>query len=381
MRKIIYAIVALFMPICMFAQTDAEKINESVKKQYAPDSRQALWEVIVQTTADGVVAKGKTTERNAYLTFKSLMENNRIEYKDSIIVYPDNRWGLVRISVASLRGGAKHSAEIVSQALMGTPLRLLERAGEWWRVQTPDGYISYIPSSSIVEKTPEQMYKWRQSERLVVKSLDQIRVYATPDNYSCRNMITDLVNGCIVEGQVNNDKIEIVLPDGRKGWLNMTDVEPITTWASQKFDSNKILEVAYSLMGTPYLWGGMSTKALDCSGLARVCYFANGIILMRDASQQAKTGLRIEPENWRECKRGDLLYFGNAKTKRVTHVGIYDKDGGYVHSSGRVKYNSIDPESSVYLKTPFLLAVRIDGQIGTDGIINVANHPWYFNIE
>ena len=381
MRKFIYTIVALFMPVCMFAQVDAEHINESIKKQYAPDSRQALWEVTVKTTAGGVVAKGKTTEQEAYDAFKSLMNNNKIDYIDSITVYPNACWGLVRISVASLRAGSKHSAEIVSQALMGTPLRLLEHVGEWWRVQSPDGYISYVPESSIVEKTQEQMNDWRQAERLIVKSLDQIRVYAMPNDKAYRNMVTDLVNGCIVEGELGNDKIEVSLPDGRKGWLNAADVESVNDWANQGFDSDKILETAYSLMGTPYLWGGMSPKALDCSGLARVCYFANGIILMRDASQQAKTGQRIEPENWRECKSGDLLYFGNAKTKRVTHVGIYDKNGGYVHSSGRVKYNSVDPEAPEYLKTPFLLAVRVDGQIGTKGIISAANHPWYFNID
>lgn len=63
----------------------------------------------------------------------------------------------------------------------------------------------------------------------------------------------------------------------------------------------------------------------------------------------------------------------------MTHVAIYDADGNYVHSSGRVKRNSVDPASPDYLTTHFLHAVRIHGNEGSDGITRAADHPWYFN--
>ncbi len=148
--------------------------------------------------------------------------------------------------------------------------------------------------------------------------------------------------------------------------------------ADQTFDAGKILTMAYSMEGQPYLWGGTSTKSLDCSGLSKVSYLSNGIMLMRDASQQARTGTRIEATDWRSCKPGDLLFFGNPDTGKVTHVAIYDHDGNYVHSSGRVKRNSVDPQSAAYLTTPFLHAVRIQGNEGSTGITRVIDHPWYF---
>ena len=383
--KVILGIL-LLLPISIIAQDNSlvNKVNDeiitSIRDQYAPDSRQAIWTVFAFNTPNGVVVKGKTSEKNAYEAFLHLMKRENISFVDSIIVYPTDDWGIVRISVAHLRGKASHSAEIVSQALMGTPLRLLEKSGEWWRVQSPDGYISYIIGNSIVRKSSSEMYQWRKSDRLIVSSLDQIKVYDNEVTTSVRNIVTDLVNGCIINGKLeNSEKIEVTLPDGRKGWLNSKDVDTIEEWANQKFNANKILDIAYSMMGVPYMWGGMSTKSLDCSGLARVCYFFNGIILMRDASQQALIGKRIEAKDWASCQAGDLLFFGNAKTRKVTHVAIYDNNGTYVHSSGRVKRNSVDPKSSEYLTTPFLHAVRIKGNEGTNGIIRVINHSWYFN--
>ena len=383
--KVILGIL-LLLPISIIAKDNSlvNKVNDeiipSIRHQYAPDSRQAIWTTFAFNTPNGVVVKGKTSERNAYEAFLQLMKRENISFVDSIIVYPTDDWGIVRISVAHLRGKASHSAEIVSQALMGTPLRLLEKSGEWWRVQSPDGYISYIIGNSIVRKSSSEMNQWRKSDRLIVSSLDQIKVYDNEVTTSVRNIVTDLVNGCIINGKLeNSEKIEVTLPDGRKGWLNSKDVNNIEEWANQKFDANKILDIAYSMMGVPYLWGGMSTKSLDCSGLARVCYFSNGIILMRDASQQALTGKRIEAKDWASCQAGDLLFFGNAKTRKVTHVAIYDNNGTYIHSSGRVKRNSVDPKSSEYLTTPFLHAVRINGNEGTNGIIQVINHSWYFN--
>ena len=58
-------------------------------------------------------------------------------------------------------------------------------------------------------------------------------------------------------------------------------------------------------------------------------------------------------------------------------MGIYLRDGKYIHCSGQVKVNSLVEGADDYLY-PALSASRVNGQVGTTGITAVRNHPWYF---
>lgn len=280
-----------------------------------------------------------------------------------------------------MRAEPKYSAELVSQALMGTPVKLLEREGAWWKAQTPDGYKGWIRQSSITEKSTSQMAEWRKSRRLVYTAVCESRAFLSPEAISPREAVSDLVNGDIVGGVMNDTAcghVAIILPDGRKAWADKSAFTPIEKWANQNFDADKILDTAYSLTGLPYLWGGASTKGTDCSGLVRVAYFSNGYILMRDASQQARTGQNIPVTGSPAFQKADLLFFGEKPGGRVTHVGIYDADNKFIHSSGRIFTSSLDPESEIYAHRILLGATRIHGHEGSQGITLVRDHPWYF---
>ncbi len=295
---------------------------------------------------------------------------------------PSNALG--RLSVVNIRSNPAHKAELVTQALMGMPLRITASDGDWVKVETPDGYTGWAHGSSVVRKNAAEHTKWRNNpHRYVVTATAQTYAYDNPTDSGPHHIVSDLVNGDIVElaGKPDDNSVmwEIVLPDGRRGWIYPQAVTKIGDWANQIYDADKILCMAYSMMGQPYLWGGTSIKGADCSGLVKLCYLCNGLILRRDASQQAKTGKRIAPSEWDQCHRGDLVFFGNGATQKVTHVGIYDSDGNYVHSSGQVKRNNLDPNSKSYIGTTLLHCCNISDSIGTPGIIKAVDHPWYFN--
>lgn len=389
-RQSTCAIALICIAPFMSAQSSARELDiasravEEARTAVAHDSRQTIFTVKAYHDTDGrLVVGGATSDSIAYKAVVERLADAGVDYTDSIHLLPYDRWALTRLSAASHRTAPRHAAEMATQSVMGTPLRVLEKAGEWTRVQTPDGYIAYVPSSSICIKTGAEMDAWRNGKRFIVTSPYQTRVYRSSTATGPRDIVSDLVSGCIVSAvggavKVDNGRLHIELPDGRTGYVETAGLTPIEQWAAQEFNPDLILDTAYSMEGTPYLWGGTSVKALDCSGLAKVSYYANGIILMRDASQQALTGSRIAATDWRTCRPGDLLFFGNANTKKVTHVAIYDTKGNYVHSSSRVKRNSVDPDSPDYLTTPFLHAVRIAGNEETPGIVRARNHPWYF---
>ncbi len=384
MKRIAITAFALSAILAAGADTIDDAVA-AVKKQHYPDSRQAVLEVTSAKDADGhTVVRGVTSEQRAHDLLVESLRDAGIDFVDSLYVYPSDSTALVCIPVVTLRTRGSHAAETASQAVMGTPVRLLEYKGGWWRVQTPDGYIAWSPDSSVQPVSKERADAWRSSDnRYVVKELWQTRAYTTPTARGPRDVVTDLVLGAIVEADpdtLSDGRVEITLPDGRRGWADMAALQPIAEWAGQPFDAQKILDTAYSLEGSPYLWGGTSVKSVDCSGLVKVSYLSNGLILRRDASQQALTGKRMDGMATDSFRAADLLFFGNKDTGRVTHVGLYDSNARYVHSSGRVKRNSLDPGSPDYLYSP-LSASRIDGFQGTDGIVRAIDHPWYFNLN
>lgn len=292
------------------------------------------------------------------------------------------RWAMVNIPVACMRAEQANASELISQAIMGTPMKVHGSGDGYYYVETPEGYKGYMTSSSLVEKTGGQMGLWRQSPRLVVTSLGMTNVYRVADPHGPRDvLVRDVVNGTILEGSLKKGKgkmVEVILPDGRHGYVSRKDVTTVEKWAEREFDPQLILDVAYSMLGTPYLWGGCSTKALDCSGLVKVSYLANGLILMRDASQQARTGGVAGPLPSSGLQAGDLLFFGNPEKGRVTHVAIYDRDNRYIHSSGCVKVSEMDESDPDFSVRSYLSSTRIKGHEGEPGIVRASKHPWYF---
>lgn len=382
-KKSIIAVLMMSLSMPIYSRIVADDVIKDVKLQYAPDTRVAVWSVTADKQGDNsVVLRGKTDNPDAKEALLRGLNAVNITYKDSIILLPDatveKPWALVSISVACLRGEPRSGAELVSQAIMGTPVKVLECDGGMSRVQTPDGYISYVTDSSLQFLSNNEFSAWKKARRMVVTA-NLSMVYENPEE-NIDAAVSDLLLGNIVEYKGENGGFFFVsLPDGRTGYVKKTDVKDFSEWAKQNFDMQTIERSARRMMGTPYLWGGMSAKMADCSGFVRTAYFSNGIILQRDASQQALTGKKIDPKKWRtEAEPGDLIFIGT-KSGKVTHVAMYIGNSKYIHSSGRVKINSMDSSADDYLDYVFLSMSRIKGEIGTKGIVAVRDHEWYFN--
>ena len=382
-KKSIIAVLMMSLSMPIYSRIVADDVIKDVKQQYAPDTRVAVWSVTAdKQSGNSVVLRGKTDNPDAKDALLRGLKAVNIAYKDSITLLPDatveKPWALVTISVACLRGEPRSGAELVSQAIMGTPVKVLECDGGMSRVQTPDGYIAYVTDSSLQFLSADGFAAWKKARRVVVTANLSMAYEKPVENIDAA--VSDLLLGNILEYKGETAGfVQVSLPDGRTGYVKKTDVKEFSEWAKQNFDMPTIERSARRMMGTPYLWGGMSAKMADCSGFVRTAYFSNGIILQRDASQQALTGKKIDPKKWRtEAEPGDLIFIGT-KSGKVTHVAMYIGNGKYIHSSGRVKINGMDKSASDFLDYNFLSMSRIKGEVGTKGIVAVRNHEWYFN--
>lgn len=119
-----------------------------------------------------------------------------------------------------------------------------------------------------------------------------------------------------------------------------------------------ILERGFELIGTPYRFGGSSTRTgFDCSGFIGYLFREEaGIKLPR--STREMINLDAPRVARHDLQPGDLIFF--ADRGRVNHAGIYIGDGEFLHSSSsRSGGVRVDKLASRYWNSRYLMAKRV----------------------
>lgn len=366
-------------------------IGQDLKARFAPDKRVALFDVDYSLAGEKkLLLRGVTTSDEAKDELLSSLKERGYEVVDSLRLLPDEKaldgktYGIVNLSVASLRIQPDYSSEMMTQALLGMPVRLLERDG-WYRVQTPDDYIAWTHRVSVLPVTREELTAWNQAEKVVVTS-HYAFVYSQPDRRS--QTVSDIVAGnrLKLEG-TKGGFYHVSYPDGRQGYVEKSVALPEREWRKDlKQDAASIIRTAYTLMGVPYLWAGTSSKGVDCSGFVRTVLYLHDIIIPRDASQQAYVGQHIDiAPDFSNLEPGDLIFFGRKATaerkERVVHVALYVGGKRFIHSQGDVHVSSFDPQDELfdaYNLGRLLFAVRVLPSINQEKGLNTTDrNPYY----
>lgn len=103
--------------------------------------------------------------------------------------------------------------------------------------------------------------------------------------------------------------------------------------SNAKGTTKKVIDTAFSYLGTPYRYGGTTRSGMDCSGFVCTVYKTVGVPLSRSSTDMANQGNGVKLNNIRV---GDLLFFATGKTNRISHVGIVVETGSevkFIHSS------------------------------------------------
>ncbi len=209
----------------------------------------------------------------------------------------------------------------------------------------------------------ETVETFPSSPRLIKEHEGWIRVRCTWDNYEGWASVKQLQ---IIDIQyVNTDKMthvldlmhpvmsnEFAMPlllgaslpnfDGLR--LTLGDV-PYTFNGRVLFPTNVIpsadllLKIARRYLFAPYLWGGRTPMGIDCSGLTQMSFKLLGMLLPRDAYEQAEVGELVDFVA--QAQAGDLAFFAN-DTGKIIHVGILMDGERIIHASGQVRIDRID---------------------------------------
>jgi hypothetical protein len=295
-----------------------------------------------------------------------------------------NDYGICRISVMNLREEPAYEAEMGTQMLMGAICWVIERKDGWAMVTTPDGYVAWTTEGSLVFTDGDGAMAWKASKRLIVTA-HHTPLLAAPRRSA--DIVRDAVRGCIVActGTVGA-YYRCRLPDGVECYVAKRAVADCRKYFEKQnpFGAD-IVSDAKLYMGVPYMWAGTSVKALDCSGLAQRTYMDCGILLPRNASQQAQVGDVVDIGcGWDNLRQGDLLFFGRTRADGsvgVYHVAIYIGDSLFIHSAGGlVHVNSLIPGRDNYFSgvANIVSARRIIGSEDATGSSLVINNGWYF---
>ena len=230
--------------------------------------------------------------------------------------------GICLLSQIPGRKKAADSSEMITQLLFGETFEVLEEQEKWILIkQSLDDYESYLDK--------------KQCTFISNSTYDLINSETPKYSGDLLQIITNKVSGevfpLVIGSRLPLIKDSTLIIENQSFEFDGTVIE--------KVECNRVLELAFSYLNSPYLWGGKSPMGIDCSGFTQSVYKLLGTNIPRDAYQQAEIGATLNFVE--EAKAGDLAYFDNDEG-RIIHVGIMMGNGKIIHASGKVRIDLID---------------------------------------
>ncbi|CAA7194812.1 C40 family peptidase [Chryseobacterium potabilaquae] len=212
--------------------------------------------------------------------------------------------GICIVTVAPVRAENSDKAEIVTEILFGESADILEVNKNWTKIKMHyDGYEGWMDTKQIKHVSEAEL-----SKRKVTV--------------------------------VTEDFSSVIMNDGKTLLSIGSEVDfPVVASRRSHDLRESIALAAREFLNVPYLWGGKSFFAVDCSGFTQLVYKVHDIKLPRDTYQQAEVGNPLTFVE--ESQPGDLAFFENEEG-RIIHVGVMLENQKIIHASGKVRIDTLD---------------------------------------
>lgn len=230
--------------------------------------------------------------------------------------------------VANMYHESTTNSDVVSQAIYGGNVTLVEFKKHWVKIKTADSYTGWMQLGDLRKLAGHPYAAQGPAVRVVELSAN---VYREPDVTAHAPVATipwesrlEVVSEKAAEG---DRWIKVRLPDNSEAYVQSGDVS--TDFAPLTID--QMIAVARKFLGITYTWGGTSSYGFDCSGFTQMLQRQRGVVMPRDADLQAAwTG--VAEVQRKDLQPGDLLFFGENAT-HITHTGMYIGNGEFIHDT------------------------------------------------
>lgn len=257
----------------------------------------------------------------------------------------------VAVGVADIRRDPDPASELVTQALMNAQANAAETSGEWTRITLSD-YAGWIRSDQLEEPVVKGFCKVGEHcgtplALVAVITAAHTHLFAREQGQETLGMVY-LSTVLPLLDTTAEERVQVALPGERSAWLARSSIKIGSQ--EEPYPRQPVAAVtgyARAFLGVPYLWGGTTSRGLDCSGFVQLCYRMGGYCIPRDAHQQHDF-LSHSVERG-VIQEGDLLFFGS---QSITHVALALNNTEYIHAEGqnyhRVLINSFDKRDPCY---------------------------------
>jgi gamma-D-glutamyl-L-lysine dipeptidyl-peptidase len=262
--------------------------------------------------------------------------------------------GVIVKPVASMYSRPSAEADVVSQAICGSNVAILEEQAGWAHVRTEDEYTGWTPVMSL-RRLGSGERPYASIGRVAQVASLFANLYREPEVTKHEPLLTvpfETKLEVISDQGAAGRWLEVRLPDNRQAWVQSGDV----VLDAKPMGIAETVELSKRFLGLAYAWGGSSTFGFDCSGFTQMLCRRRGIVIPRDANVQA-TWPGAETVSREQLEPGDLLFFGESK---ITHTGMYIGNGQFINATTHERpVVQISDLADPYWTKRFLTARRI----------------------
>lgn len=219
--------------------------------------------------------------------------------------FVDGRPASIAVPHVALQRRPEPAAPWETEALYGESVVVYEQNGDWAWVQLDrDGYVGYLAAAALgAADAPTHRVATLRAHAYPGASIKLPHLFALP--LGARLRITAQDGDFLIDGA------------GRRFWARhlapADSVEPDFVGIAERF------------LHAPYLWGGRTSKGIDCSGLTQTALTTAGRAAPRDSDMLEKLGVALPADA--PLQRGDLVFWKG-------HVGVMRDADTLLHANG-----------------------------------------------